>query len=629
MQTAVAEIYKGPIDLCATQNGKTIYIVNKDSHEIAVLNTADDEIVKTIALDNDFFPQGATLSADEKTLYVTGGGHKGRVLAIDPSTGTIMNTASAGHTPTGAVITPDGTKLFVCNQFSNDVSEYRLPDLTLTRTIKAVREPRTAVVTPDGKYVLVANLLPLMPANFIDDPDAGLHVPIADIYVAAEITVIDVASGETRTIRNLPNGTGILCGMCVSPDGRYIYITTTIARFLLRTTHIERGWINTSGIIVIDITQMDDENGGFVNAVLIDDLTLGAANPWGITTSADGKTIYVAVAGTSELITINAVEMHKRLDARPRIESPFAYTSPYSFGGNPEVSADLMFLEGLKKRVSLSGKGARAVTVAGNNIYVGMYFSDTLQKLDTVQLQPTEIALGRTPIWTPERRGEVWWNDATLCVQHWQSCASCHPDGRTDGHNWDLLHDGHGNPKKTKSLLFSHQTPPSMWHGTRDNPSRGWNFETMGLQCVRTGFTHILFTEPDEEISRDIDAYLRGLKPVPSPFLAADGKLTEKAQRGKRIFDDRRIGCVYCHPAPLFTDKRMHDVNSRTYYDTVSRFDTPTLLEVWRNDPYLHDGRYATMRELFTHGRHGNVVGDVDGLTEEQIDDLVEYILSL
>ena len=34
---------------------------------------------------------------------------------------------------------------------------------------------------------------------------------------------------------------------------------------------------------------------------------------------------------------------------------------------------------------------------------------------------------------TEVRKGEQYFNDATLCFQKWQSCASCHPDARADG----------------------------------------------------------------------------------------------------------------------------------------------------------------------------------------------------
>jgi len=619
LQGVAADAYKGPNDLCATRDGKTIYVVNTDSHEIAVLNTADHKIVKTISL-GDIAPRAAALSADEKTLYVSGGGAKGRILAVDPIAGKITKTATAGHTPQGVVLSPDGTKLFVCNQFTNDVGEYRLPNLQLTRTIKVVREPHAAVVTKDGKYVLVANSLPFAPTNYPDNPETT-------IYVAAEVTIINVSSGETKPIR-LPNGSGSLLGMCLSPDGRYVYVTNIIARFPLPTTQVDRGWMNTAGVAVIDTTQLDGKKNGFVNSVLLDDVDKGAANPWGVTTSADGAKIYVVIAGTSELIVLDAVELHKKLDARIEAEKRAAESNSTATALTTEVSDDFAFLVGLKKRIKFAGKGARAVTVAGNSVYVGMYFSDTLQKIDEASLQPTEIALGPTPVWTPERRGEIGWNDATLCFQHWQSCASCHPDARMDGYNWDLLNDGMGNPKNTKSLLLSHKTPPTMARGIRDNIETGWDTETMGLQCIRTGFQFIHFTMPDEEKCRDIDAYLRAEKPVPSPYLV-DGKLSAKAERGKKIFEDPKVGCAKCHPAPLFTDKKMHDVNTKYFYNDTSEFDTPTLIEIWRTAPYLHDGRYLNLRDVFVLGTHGDVGGDVGSLTEAQIDDLVEYLLSL
>ena len=38
------------------------------------------------------------------------------------------------------------------------------------------------------------------------------------------------------------------------------------------------------------------------------------------------------------------------------------------------------------------------------------------------------------------RRGEILFHDASDCFERWQSCASCHPDARADGLNWDRVH---------------------------------------------------------------------------------------------------------------------------------------------------------------------------------------------
>ncbi|NLX55402.1 MAG: hypothetical protein GXY58_09845 [Planctomycetaceae bacterium] len=49
------------------------------------------------------------------------------------------------------------------------------------------------------------------------------------------------------------------------------------------------------------------------------------------------------------------------------------------------------------------------------------------------------------------------------------------------------------------------------------------------------------------------------------------------------------------------------------------------LLEVWRTAPYLHDGRYTTVEQLFTEGQHGGA----DQLGAEELADLVQFVRSL
>jgi hypothetical protein len=215
-----------------------------------------------------------------------------------------------------------------------------------------------------------------------------------------------------------------------------------------------------------------------------------------------------------------------------------------------------------------------------------------------------------------QRRGEIYFNDATLCFQSWQSCSSCHPDARVDTLNWDLANDGFGNPKNVRSMLLAHKTPPAMSSGIRPKAEA----------AVRSGIRFILFTvRPEKEkAATSIDEYLKSLKPVPSPHLV-DGKLSGAAERGKKLFLDNAVGCAKCHPAPLYTDLKLHDVASKGKYDRRKTFDTPTLIESWRTAPYMHDGRYTTMKELLTKGKHGKV----DKLSEKQIADLIEFVLSL
>ena len=210
-------------------------------------------------------------------------------------------------------------------------------------------------------------------------------------------------------------------------------------------------------------------------------------------------------------------------------------------------------------------------------------------------------------------------NDGTISFQGWLSCNSCHsPDARVDGLNWDLLNDGIGNPKNAKSLLLSHRTPPAMWHGIR---------ETAEI-AVRSGIRYILFTQRPEEEATAIDAFLKSLKPLPSPLLV-DGKLSPAAIRGRKIFSGTKAGCARCHPSGLFTDLKTYDVGSRAKTDSSASFDTPTLVELWRTAPYMHDGSAATVREVVTTLNCKDRHGVTSHLKPAEIDDLVAYLLSL
>jgi cytochrome c peroxidase len=57
-------------------------------------------------------------------------------------------------------------------------------------------------------------------------------------------------------------------------------------------------------------------------------------------------------------------------------------------------------------------------------------------------------------------------------------------------------------------------------------------------------------------------------------------------------------------------------------------FDTPTLVEMWRTAPYLYDGRAATMKEALTTYNTNDEHGMTSDLNEQEITDLVEFVLS-
>lgn len=113
-------------------------------------------------------------------------------------------------------------------------------------------------------------------------------------------------------------------------------------------------------------------------------------------------------------------------------------------------------------------------------MFAAEYFSGTLASVDLAvegTLRSQSFALGAQPEASARRAGELFFHDGTVGFQQWQSCASLHPgDARVDGLNWDLLNDGMGNPKNTKSLLLSYETPPTTAVGV----GRRHDFDALG-----------------------------------------------------------------------------------------------------------------------------------------------------
>ncbi len=589
-----AEIpYLSPSSVIVSSDKALLIVAESNARRLTLIDRISGKITAHIPL--PMAPSGLCLSQDQTRLYVTGDGALGKVLALNLTTRRIEHTTSLGHTPQAPVLSQNGKTLYVCNSFSNEVAVLRAKNLAKITTISVDREPVAAQLSQDGETLFVLNQLPSMRAD-LD-------------YTGASISVINTRQNKQDKRIAMPNGTIHLRDICLSPNGQYAYATHILARYTVPTSQLQRGWINTNAITIID-TQTQQ----IVNTVLLDDVDNGAANPWGVTCTADGQWLCTAHAGTNEISLIDRNQLHQRIDKAARNEKVTEVTHSAK-----DVQNDLSFLTGIKQRVVIEGIGPRALIAVDSVLYATEFFSDALAVVDTTQprLKATSLKLGPTPTLSQIRRGEMLFNTATTCFQQWQSCASCHTeDGRADGLNWDLMNDGLGNPKNTKSLLLSHQTPPSMSLGVRSTAE----------VAVRAGIRHIQFAQRPKEEAEAMDAYLSSLKPMPSPYLD-QGKLSKSAARGQKVF--AQANCHACHSGSLHTNKKLFNVGTGQNRETDEAFDTPTLVELWRTNPYLHNGSAATIREVLTTFNPENKHGKTSDLTEKQLADLETYLLSL
>ncbi|HLK40065.1 MAG TPA: cytochrome-c peroxidase [Polyangiaceae bacterium] len=186
------------------------------------------------------------------------------------------------------------------------------------------------------------------------------------------------------------------------------------------------------------------------------------------------------------------------------------------------------------------------------------------------------------------------------------ACASCHPEGRDDGHIWML----DGQARRSPSLLGTVAgTAPYHWPG--DEP-------TLDV-LVDDVYTKRMSGAPlDKDQKGVLERWVQALPAPPAP--APDDPAA--AARGQALFQRADVGCASCHSGPKFTNNATVDVG------TGGAFQVPPLVGVAWRTPLLHAGCAATLEDRFglcsTPG-HGSLYG----LSLGDVSDLVAYLATL
>lgn len=460
---------------------------------------------------------------------------------------------------------------------------------------EGINHPGFLDIADDGSLAVVSEMLP-----------PGIST---DLNQSINIWVINLKNNSKTAIK-LPGGSGNGRAVKISSDKKWAYVAHTRGRIDLPTTQIERGWINTNAMSVIDLEKKE-----LKTTFLFDQPNEGAANPWGLALSDDGKAAWASISGSHAVIKIDLYKLHQYLDGnfkpdanqQKSVNSKSYIGQPDDFwkelAANPSKSKELidnmgvLYSSGILEKTKVPINGSRGIGYSQkhNTLVVLGYFTPHLLWIDPFSLlvkSKLELFPGKDA--DIVRRGEILFHDGERCFQEWLSCATCHPGGaRTDGFNWDLLNDGIGNPKNVRSLLWSNLTPPSMWTGVRKD------YEV----AVMAGMKHFQYNVPSDQEFEAVKAYIVSLKPENSPYLerTEDGlyAFSAAARKGRQIFE--REGCISCHSSNLRTDLKKHNVETRNEWDKHDEFYTPELVELWNTAPYFHDGSRETLNDVIKH----------------------------
>ena len=552
-----------PVAMALADGGKWLFTANRTSGSISVIDTATGSVVDEVAVGEQL--SDLAITPDErKLLAVDEQASELVVLSRDAAALEVVERIKVSASPVAIELTRDGKRAFVTSLWSRRLTAIEL--------------------SPRGVQVVAALPLPFAPRELLLVRDETRLI-VADAF-AGQLAMVDPAALKLVHVRTMPAHN--IRVLALDQDGDKLVVSHQILNDLAETTHNDVHWgvlmSNVVRWLVLDyVLDPEAEILKESHVHLTGDSTTPGADPSGLAMTQTGMAL-VALSGAHEV------------------------------GLGQEQDYSLF-------RIPV-GRRPTSIVLAADDLtaFVSNTFSDSVTR---VRLQPgkipaaravLDIHLGPQPTLSEIDKGEMLFYDATLALDGWFSCHSCHTDGHTNGLLSDTLGDrSFGSAKRVLSLYGSAQTGPWAWDGS---------MPTIEEQILKSIRNTMQGSEPTPQQLAALAAYVKSLPPPPKLPQREATADTETIERGRKVFAAQ--GCADCHRPPLYTSAETYDVGLT---DKVGnrRFNPPSLRGVGHRDRLLHDNRAGSLEEVLGKHRHPSQ----NDLTDQKIADLVAFLRTL
>jgi cytochrome c peroxidase len=240
--------------------------------------------------------------------------------------------------------------------------------------------------------------------------------------------------------------------------------------------------------------------------------------------------------------------------------------------------------------------------------------------------------------------GKQLYFDKRLSIDNTVSCASCHdPEkGWSNADTFATGIKGQRGGRSAPTVINAAYHPLQFWDGRAaqlegqalgpiQNPIEMGHTMDACVECLnaipgyKKQFNEVFGTDVTADgIAKAIASFERTVLSGDAPFdryMAGDKQaMSEAAIRGKELFFNK-ARCTACHSGPNFSDAAFHNVGVGMDKDkpdegrmVISKlegdrgaFKTPTLREIARTAPYMHDGSLATLEAVVEHYNKGGI----------------------
>ncbi len=598
---------------------ETIYVANRFGRSVSVVRKGEAAVSATI--DVGIEPVGLAVSSDGRTLFVVNSSSRldldvGTVMAIDTATRQIKWETPVGPEPRGITLL-EGKAMVTLFKSGDLVTLDAVKGTVLSNGTDLFKQLNRTALGIDNRSGFAPTQFPGNVGPQTRRPRA-MHAIIANpsgsqVYVASLLSTDSVLN--TRPDKGFGGGSA-----APSPIGGSGGFTGGVSG---AGYGMPGGCGNTGAVAAPAILTFNEKGEAQVDDVTSCNFSVserpamflgsndGTAvqGPTAIASDPSGAFLFVANRESNNVSVIPTAGALGDTNDR--------FTGKINTAGQQTVKV---------------GAGPTGVAVArdGKTAWVFNSFDHTLSKLEASgqAVKQTQVqSLGKDVLDPGIVEGRKLFFSATDTrmnnPQLGISCSTCHVDAREDGHVWNTTE----GPRTTPSLIGKSlgKTAPFHWNG---------EFATVSDFMLHTTRDRMGGTGPDSSVAQHIMAFIESVPSPDNPYKTETP--AEVLARGHAAWD--KAQCGSCHAGETLTDNKFYNVGTYAVTGQVvdhqeflfhSGLNTPSLLNIARTAPFLHDGSAPTLKARILIGKDKNQHGLTSGLDPQEVDDLVAYVRSL
>lgn len=664
-----------PNGVVLSPDGKFAYVANTIDGTVSVLQVDVSKqpvatVISTLEVGTE--PYGIAITPNGAKIYVTNS-RSNSVSVIDTATNTVAKTItnigpSVGAEPRGIAITNNGNgddtdETVYITHFYSFANQGKLDgeDDSKTGLLTRISTQNDAVA---GQIVLT---------NMADTGFKALGDAINRVEPGNDPRFVTGAYPNQMQAVGIKNGFAYLPNVGASPNGPTRFNVNTQA-----LVHIIDTKINQDTKLVVNLHRaVADQPEGTIKVFL--------ANPWAIDFKDNENVGYVVSAGSNVVVKVAVDPATGALTVQTNPQTQTVQT--VNAGRNPRG----IVLNNTDTRAYVMNYISRDVTVIDVTRFPEQVIATMRSSSLPAAGTPEELVQAGKELYNTSI-GEFTSSAGNMASEGWQACASCHPWGLSDNVVW-LFGAG---PRRTLSQHtdFAGGTMRALnWSAIFDEQQ---DFE-LNIRGVSGGAGLLLNADgsaledakniaglvagdppvlaapnstrqqlqvrtPSGSLVNAWDAIQAYIKTIRGPISPLSGSDDPEIAEGRQIFINNN--CQVCHSGPKWSISSIvgpiTDINLIARGQIISQlvnvgtfnpdeknevrangkaplgadgFVPPSLLGVFMNAPYFHNGSAASLEAVFSdqfaqHRAAGT--GGIDGLTSpEDIRKLVKFLLSI